>query len=756
MFQVFILCSGVAALTNLLVGHLLYGVLGMDGSFSYPLAVALAFLSGMVVSFVLNRKFTFAASGRSVFQELRDFTFVSAGGLAITTGLAFVLREYMSSGLVLLTNARVAPENAAHVIAVGLTAIYSFFGHKLVSFGDGTAVNRLARIGGAPLIMCAVVAAMVLTRPFRGIDEVGLLYAAQALNTAGLADLSGDPFFAFGNQGSFSVFNVVYAQLIKSFGLAQAALILWGCAIGLWASGIWRLAGTMTHSVALQGGMVVATLALFPGYGPMNIGYAENLPIPRVFAEALSLHALCYAVRNRFVTSGLVLVAAAAVHPIMAAVSGAVWLHLLVGRTVLFTLICCLGLVVALVLGVLGISPFSWLLSRYDSEWFSLIHFKNMLVFPLTWEAQALLGLVFPATMIALTLRHGNSASMRFAKALVVAAVFMMVLSVVGSDLLGNRLITVIQTWRVLYLVAVFASLMLVPRLLELGKNSVGFWLLVAAAVASAVEAQFRIIPVSSGVLSMSFALTHFVGIRFKGVAWVRFPAILVGALAMANVLFIASGMTGTKGFAPVLVLFCIALLGLAVWRSRTGGAPILLVAAATVGAIFLVDARSPSAMIATEAGAFDPELSRELAGKSVYWESGLGYLWLGLRQSSFHSCLQTSGISFFREQAVETRRRAEALRALNTIDFYPNPNGRCLQKADPSLNGPSSLFTLEQACSELPALDIIITRQAPVDANLARLVLNTEPVVRFGLARPGDSTKEEVFYMYECARPGA
>ena len=127
MFQVFILCSGVAALTNLLVGHLLYGVLGMDGSFSYPLAVALAFLSGMVVSFVLNRKFTFAASGRSVFQELRDFTFVSAGGLAITTGLAFVLREYMSSGLVLLTNARVAPENAAHVIAVGLTAIYSFF-----------------------------------------------------------------------------------------------------------------------------------------------------------------------------------------------------------------------------------------------------------------------------------------------------------------------------------------------------------------------------------------------------------------------------------------------------------------------------------------------------------------------------------------------------------------------------------------------------------------------------------------------------
>jgi len=145
MFQRFLLCSGLAAFVNLAVGYLLYGVLGFNGNIEFALSVAVAFLFGMGVSFVLNRRFTHAASGRSTTSELSDFLAVSLVGLALTTGLAHALDRSAHEAL-----ARVAqgfppvilPETLAHVIAVGATAIYSFLAHKLISFRPASAGMR--------------------------------------------------------------------------------------------------------------------------------------------------------------------------------------------------------------------------------------------------------------------------------------------------------------------------------------------------------------------------------------------------------------------------------------------------------------------------------------------------------------------------------------------------------------------------------------------------------------------------------------
>ena len=122
---------------NLVVGYIFYGVLGFDHGIGFALSVAVAFISGMGVSFVLNRRFTYAASGRSTKFELRDFLGVSVVGLALTTGLAYSLdaTAHMSLQRVAASlPGAVLPETVAHVIAVGLTAIYSFFAHKLISF----------------------------------------------------------------------------------------------------------------------------------------------------------------------------------------------------------------------------------------------------------------------------------------------------------------------------------------------------------------------------------------------------------------------------------------------------------------------------------------------------------------------------------------------------------------------------------------------------------------------------------------------
>ena len=88
MFSVFLVCSGLAALVNVCVGYLLYGVMGFSSPALYALSVAAAFLSGMGVSFFLNRRYTFEPSGRSMRSEAPDFLLVSLGGLGLTTGLA--------------------------------------------------------------------------------------------------------------------------------------------------------------------------------------------------------------------------------------------------------------------------------------------------------------------------------------------------------------------------------------------------------------------------------------------------------------------------------------------------------------------------------------------------------------------------------------------------------------------------------------------------------------------------------------------
>ena len=62
----FALFSGTAAAVNLATGYLLYEILGYSSGFLYGLSVAVAFLAGMVVSYLLNRRYTFALAGRRI------------------------------------------------------------------------------------------------------------------------------------------------------------------------------------------------------------------------------------------------------------------------------------------------------------------------------------------------------------------------------------------------------------------------------------------------------------------------------------------------------------------------------------------------------------------------------------------------------------------------------------------------------------------------------------------------------------------
>jgi putative flippase GtrA len=136
---IFLLFGGLAALTNLLVGWQLYGK-GLFPALPYWCATGMAATSGLLVNFGLNYAFNFKFRGRSAFQQFSTFCVVALVGVVITSVL--------SNGILLFLNALAGPlidlggfavrsTFAAHFAAVGLTVLYSYPAHKLMSFNVG-------------------------------------------------------------------------------------------------------------------------------------------------------------------------------------------------------------------------------------------------------------------------------------------------------------------------------------------------------------------------------------------------------------------------------------------------------------------------------------------------------------------------------------------------------------------------------------------------------------------------------------------
>lgn len=133
----FIVYSGFAALVNILTGQVLYGFLGLSEGWQYSFSVSTAFIAGMAVSYFLNRRYTFHPSGRKMSREATDFFLVSIGGLLLTTGLAQFLYSRAGEQVLMVREALALPfppETISHVVAVGLTGVYSFTTHKYFSF----------------------------------------------------------------------------------------------------------------------------------------------------------------------------------------------------------------------------------------------------------------------------------------------------------------------------------------------------------------------------------------------------------------------------------------------------------------------------------------------------------------------------------------------------------------------------------------------------------------------------------------------
>ena len=122
----FLALGGFSAGVNLAARFALQPVLGFE------MAVAVAYVIGMIVAYNLFRLFVFGASERSVASEVWRFTLVNLVALVLVWCISVGLARIVFPALAWTWHA----DDIAHFVGVLSPALTSWIGHKRYTFGS--------------------------------------------------------------------------------------------------------------------------------------------------------------------------------------------------------------------------------------------------------------------------------------------------------------------------------------------------------------------------------------------------------------------------------------------------------------------------------------------------------------------------------------------------------------------------------------------------------------------------------------------
>lgn len=120
----FLLAGGVAAAAN-------YGSrFGFSLWFSYPAAIVLAYLVGMLVAFLLMRQYVFDGAGKPLGPQVLRFGLVNLLAVAQTLLVSLLLARWLLPALGVVQHA----EAIAHAVGVAVPVVTSYLLHQRATF----------------------------------------------------------------------------------------------------------------------------------------------------------------------------------------------------------------------------------------------------------------------------------------------------------------------------------------------------------------------------------------------------------------------------------------------------------------------------------------------------------------------------------------------------------------------------------------------------------------------------------------------
>jgi putative flippase GtrA len=123
-FVRFLACGGIAAAVNWASRF------GWSTIMPFSLAVLAAYVTGMVVAFVLFREFVFERASTGTSEQVRNFVIVNVVGMAATWALANLLVYWALPAAGMTRHV----EAIGHGIAIFAPVVTSWFGHRFLTF----------------------------------------------------------------------------------------------------------------------------------------------------------------------------------------------------------------------------------------------------------------------------------------------------------------------------------------------------------------------------------------------------------------------------------------------------------------------------------------------------------------------------------------------------------------------------------------------------------------------------------------------
>lgn len=139
-FGRYILSAGMASLVDFALVQTLFIFPAFQSGLSFGAAIVIGALAGMSVNFSLSRRFVFAPDARPALRQMRSFFVVSISTLGLRLVVAYALVALFDLRLFAILSAwpiAAADTRLAHIGAMGLVTLYSYFAHKHISFAGG-------------------------------------------------------------------------------------------------------------------------------------------------------------------------------------------------------------------------------------------------------------------------------------------------------------------------------------------------------------------------------------------------------------------------------------------------------------------------------------------------------------------------------------------------------------------------------------------------------------------------------------------
>lgn len=593
-------------------------------------------------------------------------------------------------------------------------------------------------------LLLVYLAIWMLVTPYAGLGHDAQAYAFQALARLDPSGLGQDVFLRYASQDRYTIFPAIYAALSQPLGIENTAALLTLVCHAAWYGAAYllfrRLFGSTLALLSL--GLLVA----FPGvYGGMRIFHvAEPFLTARLPAEAVVLGALACWQSGRQAVAGLLLLAAMAIHPLMA-FPALLLLGLLIAEQRLpsrWTL--PIGAAAVIVLAIGGSAVLGGTSATMTAEWLEVARLRSGHLFPAAWSPgdwnTTLLTLATLGTAGLLLANGGARSLVRAALWLGIAG---LALTIISAEFWHSKILLQGQPWRWMWLARV-ASVGVLPALCVVAWRSglvgravallfAAGWLFVVpigaqgtvpalmgsilcvAALLLAVGRTRLAISTQRLVYRGSLAILALVVVAFlitASLRWMTLYADVDASHAMQRLVTLAALVTP----AVLVVLACWwfvqiqrGLLSVAI----VGAVGLALIVAAATFAAPLWLARPYSGANVEKFAAWRDAIPWDA---EVFWWDGLREVWFLLERRSYLTSSQGGGVVFSPELSAELRRRADNTSAFIDPGYFFNEPA-----SSRSRPRPLTAEILQSLCRD-PELGFVVARQdagaisAPVD----------------------------------------